>query len=202
MSENTPEKPELATTELKLGGVTLKGSYIVWFAAIVSSAAGVVWAGGELWSDYKTLQENVAAIEMPDMKPVTVLTEKVDKIEKSVAALTTGLAASDAAISRQMSDLRALTTIVEGNDVQRLQGAIATLRTTVEQLQASATDTRAGVQTLARDTQAAVQGLSKETQTVREKMVALEGQMGALKKDVDSQWNALDAVGAKSLQGR
>ncbi len=119
MSE--PEKPSLATTELKLGGVTLKGSYIIWFAAIVSSAAGAVWAGGELWSDYKKLQENVAGIEIPDMKPVTVLTEKVDKIEKSLLALGAGLAAADSVGSKLGIDLKALQTIVDSNDVQKLQ---------------------------------------------------------------------------------
>jgi polyhydroxyalkanoate synthesis regulator phasin len=200
MSE--PEKPSLATTELKLGGVTLKGSYIIWFAAIVSSAAGAVWAGGELWSDYKKLQENVAGIEIPDMKPVTVLTEKVDKIEKSLLALGAGLAAADSVGSKLGIDLKALQTIVDSNDVQKLQGAIATLRTTVDQLQASSKETSAAIQIVATEARASIQAATKELQTVREKMVGMESQMGVLKKDVDSQWNAIDSIGAGALKGR
>lgn len=202
MSENSPEKPELATTELKLGGVTLKGTYIIWFAAIVSSAAGVVWAGGEVWSDYKNLQETVAAIEIPSMQPVTILTEKVDKIEKNLAALTSGLAAVEASANRINSDLRALQTVVEGNDVQRLQGSIATLRTTVEQLQSSSRDSTLGLQSVATEARNSIQVTTKEMQSIREKIVGLESQMGVLKKDVDSQWNAIDSIGAGALKGR
>lgn len=202
MSENSPEKPELATTELKLGGVTLKGTYIIWFAAIVSSAAGVVWAGGEVWSDYKNLQETVAAIEIPSMQPVTILTEKVDKIEKNLAALTSGLASVEASANRINSDLRALQTVVEGNDVQRLQGSIATLRTTVEQLQSSSRDSTLGLQSVATEARNSIQVTTKEMQSIREKIVGLESQMGVLKKDVDSQWNAIDSIGAGALKGR
>lgn len=200
MSE--PEKPSLATTELKLGGVTLKGSYIIWFAAIVSSAAGAVWAGGELWSDYKKLQENVAGIEIPDMKPVTVLTEKVDKIEKTLTGLAGGLTAVEGSANRLGSDLRALQTIVESNDVQKLQGSIATMRTQVEQLQSVTRDLQITVQGLAKETVASIQAATKEVQSVRERMVSMDSQMGVLKKDVDSQWNAIDSIGAGSLKGR
>jgi chromosome segregation ATPase len=200
MSE--PEKPSLATTELKLGGVTLKGSYIIWFAAIVSSAAGAVWAGGELWSDYKKLQENVAGIEIPDMKPVTVLIEKVDKIEKSITALGATLAATDSVGSKLGIDLKALQTIVESNDVQKLQGSIATMRTQVEQLQAVTRDLQLNSQAVAKETLAAIQAATKEVQTVRERIVGVESQMGVLKKDVDSQWNAIDSIGAGALKGR
>lgn len=202
MSENAPEKPQLATTELKLGGVTLKGSYIIWFAAAVSSAAGAVWYGGELWSDYKKLQESVASIEMPDMKPVTVLTEKVDKIEKSITGLGTSLTTVEGSSNRLGNDLRALQTVVESNDVQRLQGAIATLRTTVEQLQVTSRDSTSGIQSIATETRSSIQAVAKEMQTIREKIVALESQMGVLKKDVDSQWNAIDSIGAGALKGR
>ena len=197
-----PEKPELSTTELKLGGVTLKGSYIIWFAAIVSSAAGVVWAGGEIWSDYKKLGETVAAIEMPDMKPVTVLTEKVDKIEKAIAAMNASIASIEAVSGRLGSDLRALQTVVEGNDVQRLQGAIATIRTTVDQLSVSSKDSSVGIQSVAVEARNSIQLTTKELQAVREKMVAFESQIGVLKKDVDSQWNAIDSIGAGALKGR
>jgi chromosome segregation ATPase len=200
MSE--PEKPSLATTELKLGGVTLKGSYIIWFAAIVSSAAGAVWAGGELWSDYKKLQENVAGIEMPDMKPVTVLIEKVDKIEKSITTLGANLAATDSVGSKLGIDLKALQTIVESNDVQKLQGSIATMRTQVEQLQSVTRDLQLNSQAVAKETLAAIQAATKEVQTVRERIVGVESQMGVLKKDVDSQWNAIDSIGAGALKGR
>jgi chromosome segregation ATPase len=200
MSE--PEKPSLATTELKLGGVTLKGSYIIWFAAIVSSAAGAVWAGGELWSDYKKLQENVAGIEIPDMKPVTVLIEKVDKIEKSITTLGATLAATDSVGSKLGIDLKALQTIVESNDVQKLQGSIATMRTQVEQLQAVTRDLQLNSQAVAKETLAAIQAATKEVQTVRERIVGVESQMGVLKKDVDSQWNAIDSIGAGALKGR
>jgi prefoldin subunit 5 len=197
-----PEKPELATTELKLGGVTLKGSYIIWFAAIVSSAAGVVWAGGEVWSDYKKLHETVAGIEMPDMQPVTILTEKVDKIEKNISSLTSNIASIESAAGRLGTDLRALQTVVDGNDVQRLQGSIATLRTTVEQLQSASRDASTGLQTIATESRNSIQAATRELQAIREKMVAIESQMGSLKKDVDSQWNAIDSIGAGSLKGK
>jgi chromosome segregation ATPase len=136
------------------------------------------------------------------MKPVTVLIEKVDKIEKSITTLGANLAATDSVGSKLGIDLKALQTIVESNDVQKLQGSIATMRTQVEQLQAVTRDLQLNSQAVAKETLAAIQAATKEVQTVRERIVGVESQMGVLKKDVDSQWNAIDSIGAGALKGR
>jgi prefoldin subunit 5 len=91
---------------------------------------------------------------------------------------------------------------VESNDVQKLQGSIATMRTQVEQLQSVTRDLQITVQGLAKETVASIQAATKEVQSVRERMVSMDSQMGVLKKDVDSQWNAIDSIGAGSLKGR
>jgi hypothetical protein len=70
--------------------------------------------------------------------------------------------------------------MMEANDVSKLQGSIATLKTSVD-----------GVQVFTRDVQA-----------VREKIVSLEKDMQILKKDVDAQWGAIDQLGAGSLRGK
>jgi hypothetical protein len=59
--ENKPsEKVDLASTELKIGGVNLKGSYIVWFFAVVSAVGGTIYAAGGEWGKYQKLQEAVS----------------------------------------------------------------------------------------------------------------------------------------------
>jgi len=211
---NAPSsKIDLASTELKIGGVNLKGAYIVWFFAAVSTMGGAVWAGGEIWSDYKKLQSQVKAIEMPDMTPVSLLTEKVARLEKQssetmtiIEARATGLAgrieAAENSLNKVSNDLRSLQTLVESNDVSKLQGAIATLRTTVDQLQVSSRDTQSGVQTLAKEAQNSMQVATREVQTVREKVIGIERDMASWKKDLDATWNAIDQLGAGSLKGR
>lgn len=211
---NAPSsKIDLASTELKIGGVNLKGAYIIWFFAAVSTMGGAVWAGGEIWSDYKKLQSQVKAIEMPDMTPVSLLTEKVTRLEKQSAetmtiieARATGLAgrieAAENSLNKVSNDLRSLQTLVESNDVSKLQGAIATLRTTVDQLQVSSRDTQSGVQTLAKEAQNSMQVATREVQTVREKVIGIERDMASWKKDLDATWNAIDQLGAGSLKGR
>lgn len=208
---NAPSsKIDLASTELKIGGVNLKGAYIVWFFAAVSTMGGAIWAGGELWSDYKKLQQRVAGIEVPD---ITVLTEKVARLEKTSAetltmldgratALGSRIGESEAAVVKLSNDLRSLQTLVEANDVSKLQGAIATLRTTVDQLQVSSRDTQSSVQALAKEAQSAMQSATREVQTVREKVIGIERDMSSWKKDLDATWSAIDTLGAGSLKGR
>jgi hypothetical protein len=76
------------------------------------------------------------------------------------------------------------------------------MRTQVEQLQAVTRDLQLNSQAVAKETLAAIQAATKEVQTVRERIVGVESQMGVLKKDVDSQWNAIDSIGAGALKGR
>jgi uncharacterized membrane protein len=177
--ENKPGKVSLESTELKLGGVNIKGAYIVWFGGIVMSVSGAIWGAGKVWSDYETLKTTVASIKMPDGEPVVKLIEKVDQLESTATNLSQAIAANEAAITKATNDLAKIQTLVEANDVSKIQGAIATLRTSVE-----------GVQVFTRD-----------VQTLREGMVGVQKDMAGIKKDVDSQWSAIDSIGAGSLKG-
>jgi len=47
-----------------------------------------------------------------------------------------------------------------------------------------------------------VQQIGKDVAQTRERMVGIERDMQVLKKDVDSQWNAIDTLGAGSLKGK
>ena len=63
--ENKPtDKIDLASTELKVGGVNLKGAYIVWFFAAVSAVGGSIYAAGQVWGEYQGLVKRVDSIKM------------------------------------------------------------------------------------------------------------------------------------------
>lgn len=189
--ENKPtDKIDLASTELKVGGVNIKGSYIVWFFAVVSTVAGGIYAAGKVWSDYEKLRDTVASIKLPDQEPLVKLIEQVRTIEEGLTNASVSLATTQgdlirvekelrAELARIEKDLRTVQTLVESNDVSKLQGAIATLKTSVD-----------GVQVFTRD-----------VQSLREAMVGVQKDMTSLKKDVDSQWSAIDSIGAGSLKG-
>lgn len=190
--ENKPsDKIDLASTELKVGGVNIKGSYIVWFFAVVSTAAGGVYAAGKVWSDYEKLREVVADIQMPDMEPLIVLNEKVATMETELVNISKGLSEAQGLGGRLVTDINAIQKLMEANDVSKLQGAISQLRTTVE-----------GVQVFTRDVQTLreqIVGIQKDVQAVRSDLTR---DMAVLKKDVDSQWNAIDSIGAGALKGK
>ena len=179
--ENKPsDKIDLASTELKIGGVNLKGSYILWFAAAVSAVGGSIYAAGQVWGEYQGLIKRVDSIKMPDGEPVVKLIEKVDGMEAELVDMSKLLGESQSLGTKLTVDLNAVQKMMEANDVSKLQGSIATLKTSVD-----------GVQVFTRDVQA-----------VREKIVSLEKDMQILKKDVDAQWGAIDQLGAGSLRGK
>ena len=179
--ENKPtDKVDLASTELKIGGVNLKGSYIVWFFACVSAVGGVIYAAGGEWGKYQKLQEAVAAIKPADLEPLVKVIEQAKQLEDGLTNVSQSLATTQGEVQTLQREMQAIKTLVDANDVSKLQGAIAQLRTTVE-----------GVQVFTRD-----------VQTLREQMVAISKDMAVLKKDVDSQWNAIDSIGAGALKGK
>jgi hypothetical protein len=178
--ENKPtDKVDLASTELKIGGVNLKGAYIVWFFAAVSAVGGSIYAAGQVWGEYQSLIKRVDGIKMPDGEPLVKLIEKVDGIESEMVNMSKGISEAQALGTKLTVDLNAIQKLMEANDVSKLQGAIAQLKTTVE-----------GVSVFTRD-----------VQTLREGMVGLQKDMAVVKKDVDSQWSAIDSIGAGSLKG-
>lgn len=180
-TENKPsDKVDLASTELKIGGVNLKGSYIVWFLACVSAVGGGIYAAGGEWGKYQKLQEAVAQWKSPDMEPVVKMTEQVNTIQDELAEMSSAIAELQTLGGKLTVEVSGMQKLIEANDVSKLQGAIAQLRTTVE-----------GVQVFTRDVQA-----------LRESMVGVQKDMASLKKDVDSQWNAIDSIGAGALKGK
>lgn len=179
--ENKPtDKIDLASTELKIGGVNLKGSYIVWFFAAVSAVGGSIYAAGQVWGEYQALIKRVDAIKMPDGEPLIKLIEKVDGMETEMVNMSKALIEAQSLGGKLTVDINAIQKLMEANDVSKLQGAISQLRTTVE-----------GVQVFTRD-----------VQTIREKLVGMEKDLVSVKKDVDSQWSAIDSIGAGSLKGK
>jgi len=179
--ENKPtDKIDLASTELKIGGVNLKGSYIVWFFAAVSAVGGTIYAAGQVWGEYQGLIKRVDAIKMPDGEPVVKLIEKVDQLETTTVNMSQAIANNEAVGTRLTNDLAKIQTVVEANDVSKLQGSIATLKTTVD-----------GVSVFTRD-----------VQDLRIKTTSIEKDMQSLKKDFDSQWSAIDSIGAGALKGK
>lgn len=177
MSE--PEKPSLETTELKLGGVSIKGTWIIWFAAIVSSVAGGIYFAGGEWKAFQDMKTFVADYKPADLSDMTKQAEQLKALDDRVAGLESGIDQINEALSTVTKDLSSISTIVQANDVSKLQGAIATLKTTVD-----------GVSVFTRD-----------VQDMRTKLVSIEKDMQVLKKDVDSQWNAIDSIGAGALKG-
>ena len=190
--ENNPsDKIDLASTELKVGGVNLKGAYIVWFFAAVSAVGGSIYAAGQVWGEYQGLVKRVDEIKMPDGEPLVKLIEQVDQIEGAISNLTQSLANNEAMANRLSSDVQSISKLMDANDVSKLQGAIAQLKTTVE-----------GVSVFTRDVQQLREnmvGMQKDVQSIRGD---ISKDIAALKKDVDSQWNAIDSIGAGSLKGK
>ena len=178
--ENKPtDKVDLASTELKIGGVNLKGSYIVWFIACVSAVGGGIYAAGGEWGKYQKLQEAVAQWKSPDMEPVVKMTEKVNSIEDELVSMSKAISELQNLGGKLTVDITSVQKLMDANDVSKLQGAISQLKTAVD-----------GVQVFTRDVQA-----------LREQMVGVQKDMATLKKDVDSQWNAIDSIGAGALKG-
>ncbi len=179
--ENKPtDKVDLASTELKIGGVNLKGSYIVWFLACVSAVGGTIYAAGGEWGKYQKLQEAVSGWKSPDMEPVVKLVEQVSQQDTAIVNLSQSLADTQKDLMAAQKDLMSIKTLVDSNDVSKLQGAIATLKTSVE-----------GVSTFTRD-----------VQDLRVKLTGMEKDMAVMKKDIDSQWGAIDSIGAGALKGK
>lgn len=179
--ENKPsDKIDLASTELKIGGVNLKGSYIVWALAIAGSLAGSIMLVGGEWEKYQRVKEFVSGYKSPDLEPMIQMAEKIKQLEDATVNLSQAIAANETLGAKVTNDLAKVQTVVEANDVSKLQGAIATLKTSVD-----------GVQVFTRD-----------VQSLREAMVGVQKDMAGLKKDVDSQWNAIDSIGAGSLKGK
>jgi hypothetical protein len=179
--ENKPtDKIDLASTELKVGGVNLKGAYIVWFFAAVSAVGGSIYAAGQVWGEYQGLVKRVDSIKMPDGEPLVKLIEQVSQLEAAQTNLSQAVANNEAVGNRLSSDVQSISRLMEANDVSKIQGAIATLKTSVD-----------GVQVFTRD----VQGL-------RESKVGVQKDMASLMMDVDSLWNAIDSIGAGSLKGK
>jgi predicted nucleic acid-binding Zn-ribbon protein len=190
--ENNPsDKIDLASTELKVGGVNLRGAYIVWFFAAVSAVGGSIYAAGQVWGEYQGLVKRVDEIKMPDGEPLVKLIEQVDQIEGAISNLTQSLANNEAMANRLSGDVQSISKLMDANDVSKLQGAIAQLKTTVE-----------GVSVFTRDVQQLREnmvGMQKDVQSIRGD---ISKDIAALKKDVDSQWNAIDSIGAGSLKGK
>lgn len=179
--ENKPsDKIDLASTELKIGGVNLKGSYIVWFLAIIGSVTGSIMLLGGEWEKYQRVKEFVTGYRSPDLEPLVKLSEQVRQIEDTLPNFSQSIADLQSAQARVSSDIQSITKLMEANDVSKLQGSISQLRTTVE-----------GVSVFTRD-----------VQSLREQMVGVQKDMAGLKKDVDSQWNAIDSIGAGALKGK
>ena len=176
--ENKPGKASLETTELKVGGVTLKGSYIVWGLAIAGSIAGSIMVVGSEWEKYQRVKNFVSEFKSPDLEPLVQLTEKVKQLEETSVNLSQAIANNEQVAARLINDVNAISKLMEANDVSKLQGSIAQLKTTVD-----------GVQVFTRD-----------VQDIRTKLVGIEKDMQTLKKDVDSTWSAIDTLGANSLK--
>jgi len=176
--DDKPGKASLETTELKVGGVTLKGSYIVWGLAIAGSIAGSIMLVGSEWEKYQRVKNFVSEFKSPDLEPLVQLSEKVKQLDETTVNLSQAIAENQAIGSKLTQDLRSIQTLVEANDVSKLQGAIATLKTTVD-----------GVQVFTRD-----------VQDIRVKLTGIEKDFSTLKKDVDSTWNAIDTLGANGLK--
>lgn len=190
--ENKPtDKIDLASTELKVGGVNLKGAYIVWFFAAVSAVGGSIYAAGQVWGEYQGLVKRVDSIKMPDGEPLVKLIEQVDQLENGLTNLTQAVTNNEALGNRLSSDVQSITRLMDANDVSKLQGAIAQLKTTVD-----------GVSVFTRDVQQLREnmvGMQRDVQSIRSDLAK---DIASLKKDVDSQWNAIDSIGAGSLKGK
>lgn len=168
--ENKPtDKIDLASTELKIGGVNLKGSYIVWALAIAGSLAGSIMLVGGEWEKYQRVKGFVAEFKSPDLEPMIQMGEKISQLEEATTNLSQALAANEALGNKLGNDLRSIQTLVEANDVSKLQGAIATLKTSVD-----------GVQVFTRDVQA-----------LREAMVGAQKDIASLKSDVQKDLSVL-----------
>ena len=190
--ENKPsDKIDLASTELKIGGVNLKGSYIVWFLAIAGSVAGSIMLVGGEWEKYQRVKGFVSEYKSPDLEPMIQMAEQIKQLEEVTTNLSQALANNEAVGAKLTNDLKVIQTLVESNDVSKLQGAIATLKTSVD-----------GVQVFTRDVQTMREGMVGLQKDLAMLKSDVQKDLAALKKDVDSQWSAIDSIGAGALKGK
>ena len=173
-------KIDLESTELSVGGVKLKGIYITVVLAFASTISGGIFAAAKFMHRIDSIEERVGQIKMPDGEPVVKLIETVNYLEAESKAHQTKLQEASDKMAKMELEIKELNTQVVQNDVGKLQGTIATLRTSME----------------------GVSGIAKDTQQTKERLVGIEKDMQVLKKDVDSQWSAIDTLGAGSLKGK
>lgn len=173
-------KIDLDSTELSVGGVKLKGVYIAVVFSFATTIAGGIFAASKFIHRIDSLEEKVSQIKMPDGEPVVKLIEKVDTIEAEVSQLQADTGKHTESLTNTQKELAELSKEVNINDVSSLQGTIATLKTSMD----------------------GVNNFTKEVQTVKERIIVVEKDMQTLKKDVDSQWSAIDSIGAGSLKGK
>jgi hypothetical protein len=163
----------LDTTELSVAGVKFKGIVIAVVFSIVSSVSGGVWWASKQVARFEQLETTVNSIKLPDGEPLLKLIEQVESLEKNHNTTIAKQNDLEAISNKHSTELGSLKTLIESNDVAKLQGSIASLKTTVD-----------GVSVFTRD-----------VQLMRETMVTL-------KRDVDDQWKAIDQIGAGSLKGK
>lgn len=180
-------KLDLESTELSVGGVKLKGVYIAVVLSFASTIAGGIFAASKFIHRIDTLETRVGEIKMPDGEPVVKLIENVDSLNNEVKGLQNKQKENEERLGKQDVALKELQTQIASNDVAKLQGTIARIQTTMESVTGGLRD---------------VQQIGKDVAQTRERMVGIERDMQVLKKDVDSQWNAIDTLGAGSLKGK
>ena len=156
----------LEDTEINIGGVKFKGVYIAVVLSIISAAGGVIWTASEFFSRIETLENEVAAIEVPDLSPIT---EDISNVKLQL----------------------------ENNNVAQLQGKLAELGVTLENIKnrqqevlTNASLSTAKVQELEKkfiSLEKSVEGALEDVEDFQKKVKTFE-------QEVNDLWKGLDAA--------
>lgn len=119
----------LAETELQIGGVKLKGIYIVVVFSIATSIGGIIWSASSLYGRL----EAVEAITVPDVAPIEeeiklIRQQLVDNDISQLSAKLATLGTSLATMAESQKNLLELQ-----SDVSKLSNDIEAMKATVKQ---------------------------------------------------------------------
>lgn len=208
----------LESTELKVGGIKIKGVYVAAVIGIISSASGIIWAAAEFYGRVNGLEEGLAsAVEsIPDVAPlserVSVLEDRLNSMTiPDITALETNMASSMEAINTLKIDLAG----IQIPDLSEIETNIATIETQLEdnnigQLQGKLTELSTSLAGMMeqvrslielRDDVAEAQRLVNEGSTqianmelqVRE-ATKFANNVQSLQREVDDLWEGMDAL--------
>ena len=169
----------LEDMELKVGGVNLRGVYIVITLSFASTIAGGIWTASEFMNRLEQQEEAVVkAVAIADG-----LEERFNKLREQ----------QEASIKAFEITVSGVTQSLEDNNVSELQGKLAELGTNltaIMEAQKELLDLRDRISAVEKSNSETVLQVSNKIESLE----SIDQRAKRLQKEIDDIWNAMDAL--------